>query len=564
MNRSTTLRLGGAGPAGLAAVRLNPWTARLAALLSLVNGLLALGVPTVMRLPRRPSLLGDALPFGLHQTSRPLSAAFGMLLVYLAYHLFRRRHVAWWLAVAAAVVALTAHLLKLGTAPLALGPALLLLLLWVSRPQFTVRSELWTVAQGVGLAVGVAVLTLAYGVLGFEYLDRRDFGIDFAFRDALRHTLRQMLLLGNPDLYAGTRYARWFLHSLDAATFAGAWLIAVTLALPIRYRHRTLPHERAEVRALLEEYGGSSLDVFKTWPDKAYLFDPSRRGAVAYSVSTGCAVALGNPIGEPKAAEAALDDFLALCGDNGWLPAFHQVTPSALPAFRARRLEVLKVGEEASVDLDRFASVTADGKWFRYLRRRFEREGYALERFDPPLSARLLDELEGISDAWLTIPGRRERGFTLGQWGREYIRTSPVYVVRGSDRVATAFANLVPSYRAGEATIDLMRHRPGVVNGTMDFLFTMMMLDLHGRGFRWFSEGLAPFAGVGESPDSSIEERAVHELFERLNRLFSYRGLRAYKEKFEPVWEDRFLIYKDGPVGLARISFALTRLTADR
>lgn len=564
MNRSTTLRLGGASPAGLDAVRLHPWTARLAALLSLVNGLLALGVPTVMRLPRRPSLLGDALPFGLHHTSRPLSAAFGMLLVYLAYHLLRRRHVAWWLAVAAASAALVAHLLKLGTAPLALGPALLLLLLWVSRPQFTVRSEPWTVAQGVGLAIGVAVLTLAYGVLGFEYLDQRDFGIDFAFREALRHTLRQMLLLGNPDLHAGTRYASWFLHSLDAATFAGASLIAFTLALPIRYRHRTLPHERAEVRALLEEYGGSSLDAFKTWPDKAYLFDRSRRGVVAYSVSAGCAVALGNPIGEPAAAEAALDDFLALCADNGWLPAFHQVTPSMLPVYRARGLEALKVGEEASVDLDRFASETANTKWFRYLRRRFEREGYTLERVEPPLGAHLVEELEGISDAWLTIPGRKERGFTLGQWGREYIRTSPVYVVRGSDGVATAFANVVPSYREDEATVDLMRHRPDVVNGTMDFLFTAMMLDLHERGFRWFSEGLAPFAGVGESPDSSIEERAVHELFERLNRLFSYRGLRAYKEKFEPEWEDRFLIYKDGPIGLARVSFALTRLTADR
>ncbi|TAJ20596.1 MAG: DUF2156 domain-containing protein [Dehalococcoidia bacterium] len=564
MNRPTTLRLAGTNPAGLSAMPQEPWTARLAALLSLVNGLLALGVPTVMRLPRRPSLLGDALPFGLHQTSRPLSAAFGMVLVYLAYHLLRRRHVAWWLAVAAASAALVAHLLKLGTAPLALGPALLLLLLWSSRRQFTVRSEPWSVAQGIGLAIGVAVLTLAYGVLGFEYLDRRDFGIDFAFREALRHTLRQMLLLGNPDLHAGTRYASWFLHSLDAATFAGASLIAFTLALPIRYRHRTLPHERAEVRALLEEHGGTSLDVFKTWPDKAYLFDRSRRGVIAYSVSAGCAVALGSPIGEPAAAEAALDDFLALCGDNGWLPAFHQVTPSMLPVFRARGLEALKVGEEASVDLGRFASETANTKWFRYLRRRFEREGYALERVEPPLSPHLVEELEAISDAWLTIPGRRERGFTLGQWGREYIRTSPVYVVRGRDGVATAFANVVPSYREGEATVDLMRHRPDVVNGTMDFLFTAMMLDLHERGFRWFSEGLAPFAGVGESPDSSIEERAVHELFERLNRLFSYRGLRAYKEKFEPEWEGRFLIYKDGPIGLARISFALTRLTADR
>ncbi len=216
------------------------------------------------------------------------------------------------------------------------------------------------------------------------------------------------------------------------------------------------------------------------------------------------------------------------------------------------------------VDLDRFVAETSTQKWFRYLRRRFERDGCVLERVEAPLSSHLLDELAAISDGWLTIPGRRERGFTLGQWSRDYIRLSPVYVVRDRAGVARAFANVVPSYRPGEATVDLMRQQPDAVNGTMDFLFTAMMLDLHGRGFRWFSEGLAPFAGVGEDPDSTIEERAVHELFERLNRLFSYRGLRAYKEKFEPEWEDRFLIYSGGSIALARVSFALTRLTADR
>lgn len=564
MNPNQTLQLPPPFAFVQAARRASPWTARAATLLALANGLLALGLSPALRLPRRPSILGDALPFGLHHWGHPLSSAFGMLLVYLAYHLARRRRVAWWLAVGAAAVALIGHLLKQGTAPLAVGPALLLVLLLISRPQFTVRSEPWSVAQGVVLAAGIALVAFAYGVVGFEYLDQRDFGFDFSLAQAVRHTLRQMLLLGNPDLHPGTRYAQWFLYSLDATTFVSASLIAFTLALPIRYRHRTLPHERAEIRALLEEFGGSSLDAFKYWPDKAFLFDRSRRGAIAYGVAAGCAVALGNPVGEPAAAEAALDDFLSLCGDNGWTPAFHQVTPAMLPTYRDRGLQVLKVGEEASVDLERFAGQTVSQKWFRYLRRRFEREGHVLERVEPPLSMHLMDELEKISDGWLTVPGRRERGFTLGQWSREYVRSSPVYVVRRNDGVATAFANVVPSYRPGEATVDLMRHLPDVVNGTMDFLFMEMMLDLHARGFRWFSEGLAPFAGVGESPDSSIQERTVHELSERLNRLFSYRGLRAYKEKFEPEWEDRYLIYSGGPIGLARVSFALARLTADR
>ncbi|MSQ29494.1 MAG: DUF2156 domain-containing protein [Dehalococcoidia bacterium] len=103
-----------------------------------------------------------------------------------------------------------------------------------------------------------------------------------------------------------------------------------------------MPHERAEVRELLEEYGGSSLDAFKYWPGKAYVFDPSRRGVAAYSISAGCAIALGDPIGDPGSAQVALDHFLKLCNDNGWSPAFHQVPPDMLPAYLARGMQVLK------------------------------------------------------------------------------------------------------------------------------------------------------------------------------------------------------------------------------
>jgi lysylphosphatidylglycerol synthetase-like protein (DUF2156 family) len=44
--------------------------------------------------------------------------------------------------------------------------------------------------------------------------------------------------------------------------------------------------------------------------------------------------------------------------------------------------------------------------------------------------------------------------------------------------------------------------------------------------------------------------------------LFSFKGLRSYKDKFEPLWEDRFLVYQNGHAGFVRTAIALGRITS--
>jgi lysylphosphatidylglycerol synthetase-like protein (DUF2156 family) len=144
---------------------------------------------------------------------------------------------------------------------------------------------------------------------------------------------------------------------------------------------------------------------------------------------------------------------------------------------------------------------------------------------------------------------------------RDYLSETPLFVVHDADGRAVAFANEIPSYRKGESTIDLMRHRLETPNGTMDYLLTESMLILREVGYRQFDLGLAPLAGVGDRPGATLQERALSQLSERLTRFFSYKGLRFYKAKFEPDWEDRYLVYGVGPLALARVGVALTRVT---
>ncbi len=319
--------------------------------------------------------------------------------------------------------------------------------------------------------------------------------------------------------------------------------------------------DRAQAEAIVRRDGRTPLDFFKLWPDKSYYFSPSRRSVVAYRVAYSVAVSLGDPVGPADELEPVVVSFLRFCAERGWKAAFHQVLPDFLPGYQRRGLHAVKIGEEALVDLERFAARTCRRAGFRKSRRRLEAQGYRVVHEPGPHPVSLLDEVQEVSSEWLSLPGRRERSFALGGFDRGYLAGLPLLLVRDPTGRLVAFANQVPGVRSGVATVDLMRHRRESPNGLMDHLFCALMLRMRAEGYRWFSLGLAPLAGVDRRPGASLEERVARYVYEHSTVWFSFKGLRSFKAKFEPTWEDRFLVYQGGHVASLRTALALLRLT---
>lgn len=530
----------------------------LVALVTLGSGLVNLHSVIGPSLPERREILREVFPLEFLHLSRFLTLLIGFVLVISSINIYKRKQRAFQMVLALAAASVVFHLTKGLDYEEALCSAALLGLLFWRRKDFTVKSSLpdWRGAL-VRLAVAVGV-ALGYGVGGFWLLDPEEFGIDFTWSDALHRTLLFLSLTGDPTIVPQTRYAYWFLESLYLMTLTAFGYGLVALFRPVVYEYRTLPRERALAGEIVARHGRSSLDFFKLWPDKSYFFSGTQKTFLAYRVENNFAVVLADPLGPEEEIKDIVRDFAALCRDNDWGLGFHQTLPDFLPLYARAGFRRLKIGDDAIVDL---AGFTLDGKARKHVRNRInqlEKAGLELRRYEPPLADDLLAQLQKVSDEWLEIPGRRERGFTLGRFEAEYVRSTPVYAACEPDGRVLAFINLIPAYRRGDATNDLMRRRSQAPDGIMDFLFVKVFFALRERGFERFNLGMAPMAGFQEREEATKEERAIHYFFQHLNFIFSFAGLRAYKGKFATLWEPRYVVYRT-PLDLPRLALALRR-----
>lgn len=279
--------------------------------------------------------------------------------------------------------------------------------------------------------------------------------------------------------------------------------------------------------------------------DKALLFHPAGDAFVMFAPSGRTLVALFDPVGPAARREDLVWAFRDLCDRSGLRPAFYEVRAEALPAYLDAGLVPVKLGEEARVDLRAFDLAAPRYKKLRQVVSRAERDGLALEIVPKDRVPDMVPELTRISARWLGDRPGREKGFSMGRLDPAYLARTPLAVLRAEGRIV-AFANLLATDTAAEATIDLMRQTPDAPRIAMDYLLTALMLRAKADGVGWFNLGMAPLSGLATRRPAPLSQRLGSLVYRHGERFYGFRGLRAFKEKFAPTWEPRYLMVPPG------------------
>lgn len=534
--------------------RLEMWGVRFSALFTYLMGIINLISTVKPALENRLALIKSVVPLEILNGSRITSALAGFALLLLAGSLWRRKQTAWILTVILLTISILAHMIKgldFEEASLTLG---LLALLVILRRSFRVSSDRPSLRQGLFVLATAFGFSLIYGTAGLYFLDKH-FNIHFGIIGALKQTVMMFTSYYNPILEPITGFGRYFVESIYIIGLGTLGFSLLMLIRPVLVRQSSTIEEQAHAEEIVKKYGRTALARATLFDDKSYFFGP-KDTVIAYAARGRGAIVLGDPIGPPKEVAATISSFKVFCSHNDWTPAFVSILPDYLDTYKKAGFDVVCIGYEAIIDLNKFTLEGSENKEIRNSVSRINRLGYKAEVHIPPLEYILMQSLREISDAWLNLRHGGEMHFSDGWFEDNYIRNSPVIVVHAPDGSPTAFANLVTEYQKNELTIDLMRHYQKIENGTMEFLFASILQRAKEKGYNTFSLGLSAIVGVGEKPDDPRVEKALHTISKYISRFYNFKGLHNFKEKFHPRWEPRYLAYSNS----ANLPLILTSL----
>ncbi|MDP2339228.1 MAG: bifunctional lysylphosphatidylglycerol flippase/synthetase MprF [Bacteroidota bacterium] len=510
--------------------------------------LLGLGIINIISvltpaIHERLILLKDFLPIQAIHVSNYLVMTAGLLLLVTAAFLMKGLKSAWWIALILTLISLVGHITKAIDFEEAILALLVIAVLIGTRKEYYIKTNPRLRNMGLQTALLTAAATLVYGIVGFYYLDKKHFNIDFSLIQSVRFTIQNYFLVGSEEMVPASKFAEKFLLSINISGFLSFVFLIYTFVRSYVPQENVTEEELDLANNLLKMHGNSSLDYFKTSGDKMIFLSESKKAFISYGVSGNFAVALEDPVAENKEEmKKCISEFDLYCYQSGMKSVFYRVPEESLEIYHQLRKKELFLGQEGVVNISTFKLEGGAKKPMRNAINKVIDRGYKATIHLPPVKDGILQKIKSVSDEWLQDMGRTEIIFSQGMFDWNELKQQTIITVENEEEKIIAFLNIIPDFAKDEATYDLIRKTKDAPNGVMDFILIELFKYLRSQQISYVNLGFAPMSGLDDP--HTFPEKSMKFAYEKIRSFSHYKGLREYKEKFDPEWHNKYLIYQ--------------------
>lgn len=373
------------------------------AILVLAAGMMLLASGATPSVPVRFAMLMRVAPAIIIEVSHFVSSILGLVLLLLAFGLRARLDAAWVATQVVLALAAVLALFKGFNWEETVILSLLLALLFPLHEAFTRSARLTRMEITPGWMLSALAAVVGAGLLGLWSFQHSDYADQAFWRT-----------LSDADAERAIR------SSAGAAILLlvfGIWRLFATAATPPVVGDQDF--DFARVRAILAAAQGAEPGAnLALLGDKRFLFSQSGDSFLMFGVRGRSWIALGPPVGKRDERMELLWRFRELADAHAARPAVYAIGPELLPDVVELGFSIQKTGESAAVPLEAFS---LQGRKREVLRRNWRKAGESGASFEVlPAGevAALMDELERISDTWLSHHSGGDKKFSMGGFER--------------------------------------------------------------------------------------------------------------------------------------------------
>jgi phosphatidylglycerol lysyltransferase len=500
------------------------WQRRIVGAAVGLNGVFLLASAALPAVPGWVTVLGDWLPLGVFEISHVASVVAAVLMLFLVRGIYRGYRSAFMIVAGALAASVVVHFLRGAGIGESITSAALLLLLLGARRSFVKQGRV-PIGGEIVLATAVTALT----------------------------TFLLVGLIGSANVTYNS--AQWTALGFDAdpSRFLRGALIVAFVSVAFMVRQAVVPASRAvfaapeeidHAIAFIQNHSDRATALSVACGDKA-IWRSGDDGLVVYQLRGDKMIVLGDPVVVSGAERTVLDALMTYAETTDFDLVFYQISGGWMERLHEYGFEFFKLGEEGVLDIAGYTLEGGHKSGLRRTIRKTEEAGIHFRAVQPPVNDAHIAAARDVSDAWLRQKGVHELQFSVGYFSPAYLRRFPLGMAVDSDGRMVAFVNLTGARPGTEMTMDFVRYRSGVVDNLMDYVLVSSFLWARDRGYTTFSMGMAPLFDVGERPGAHLTEKLARQLFLHGEHYYNYQGLLAYKTKFHPRWEPRYMAYHD-------------------
>ena len=496
-------------------------------------------------------IYGNMLDPNVAVTHGILSFLLGLIMLLLAYSLFKRVRNAWIIEVVVLFASLVLQIVHFHrfTVPIVIIELFVLLVLLLSYRDFSRLSDRVTLKWAF-IFIGVSFTLLLVNASIGLYIMRAHINDVHTIYNALSSSVNLLIFMDTSVLDIKNNAGRIYADSLIILNWICIFASLLLLMKPLVYDYIHNKQDREKIRKLVLKYGQNPMSYLALENDKQYFFSKNVEGVCSYTIVGKVLVCCGDIICDKKDGFSFLTELLTFSRQNGLDILLLNVTGYFRDLYETAQFGIVKYGEDACFKLSEYSLAGGKVAKVRAAINHANKASISVWEYQPKTAYNLETEKEivEISEEWLKSKKISEMTFMLGGLGLDNPLDRRYFYARDAQGKMLGFIVFLPYLNGSGYLADVTRRKSDAPQGVLEKIMYEAFLVLQAEGVELVNMGLSPLYNVASGDKATFSEKLFAYIYDNMNNAYDFKALHHAKEKYAPsFWEERYLAYYPKP-----------------